>query len=72
MDGGWMLTVAAVYQLVWKYFRAVLAGVAMRPSVHSRGRSACGGGNGRPLSTLHVDLGLGGAHYLIKPKVIVF
>ena len=50
-----------------QYFRTSLASVAGRlpwdtPVVCPPGR---GGGRSRPLSTLYVDLGLGGAHYLI-------
>ena len=31
-----------------------------------------GGGSSRPLSVLCIDLGLGGAYYLIRPRLIFF
>lgn len=58
---------AAVYPSVQKHIRVFLARTVVRLAQCTP--EACqpsrGGVDSRPLSTLHTDTGLGGAHYLI-------
>ena len=64
--GRGLLRMAAVCQSVQRCFRTSLTSAAGRPAPGTA--VACqpgGGGRSRPLSVLWVDLGLGGAYYLI-------
>jgi len=67
-----VLRMAAIYQSVQKYFGVFLTSTAARLSQSTA--EACQPGrrtNSRPLSTFHIDLGLGGARCSIGLKVIV-